>query len=105
MGLANPVRPGVTPVVSTGPQKFDPPTRDIAVGQCKVSSDQPKKKGFRCSSCNAEFEDAGEYRKHCRSDWHNFNLKRKVKSLPPVTEEEHAEIALDVREGFLGVDS
>mmetsp|Transcript_263 Transcript_263/g.701 ORF Transcript_263/g.701 Transcript_263/m.701 type:complete len:369 (+) Transcript_263:87-1193(+) len=65
----------------------------------------PKKKGMRCSSCDAEFEDATEYRQHCRSDWHNFNLKRKVKSLPPVTEEEHAEISLDQREGFLAVDA
>ena len=24
-----------------------------------------------------DFDDAGDYRTHCRSDWHNFNLKRK----------------------------
>mmetsp|Transcript_1074 Transcript_1074/g.2946 ORF Transcript_1074/g.2946 Transcript_1074/m.2946 type:complete len:368 (+) Transcript_1074:64-1167(+) len=65
----------------------------------------PKKKGLRCSSCDAEFEDATVYRQHCRSDWHNFNLKRKVKNLSPVTEEEHAEISLDQREGFLAVDA
>lgn len=66
---------------------------------------QSTKKGMKCSACAAEFEDAGTYRQHCRSDWHNFNLKRKVKSLPPVSEEEYTEISLDAREGFLAVDS
>ncbi|CAE8696187.1 unnamed protein product, partial [Polarella glacialis] len=62
---------------------------------------QPKK-GLSCSACATEFEDAAEYRKHCRCDWHNFNLKRKVKGLASVSEEEYAEISLDQREGFRG---
>ena len=33
-------------------------------------------RGMRCSSCMADFEDAGDYRSHCRAEWHNFNLKR-----------------------------
>mmetsp|Transcript_66087 Transcript_66087/g.166640 ORF Transcript_66087/g.166640 Transcript_66087/m.166640 type:complete len:376 (+) Transcript_66087:119-1246(+) len=66
---------------------------------------QPAKKGLKCSACAVEFEDAGAYRQHCRSEWHNFNLKRKVKNLPSVSEEEYAEISLDVREGFLAVES
>lgn len=63
------------------------------------------KKVMHCSSCTAEFEDPAEYRTHCRSEWHNMNLKRKIKSLPPVTAEEFAEISLDAKEGFLAVDS
>lgn len=69
------------------------------------ASEEPKKKGLKCSSCSAELEDAVEYRKHCKTDWHNFNVKRKVKSLVPVSEEEFAEISLDVSEGFRAVDS
>lgn len=64
-----------------------------------------KQTKMKCSVCGVEFEDAAAYRAHCRSEWHNFNLKRKVKNLPPVTEEEFAEISLDMKEGFLGVDS
>mmetsp|Transcript_913 Transcript_913/g.1795 ORF Transcript_913/g.1795 Transcript_913/m.1795 type:complete len:378 (+) Transcript_913:59-1192(+) len=64
----------------------------------------PVKKGMKCSACAAEFEDANEYRSHCRSEWHNFNLKRKVKGLAPVSEEQYAEIGLDLKEGFHGAD-
>mmetsp|Transcript_125884 Transcript_125884/g.350746 ORF Transcript_125884/g.350746 Transcript_125884/m.350746 type:complete len:345 (+) Transcript_125884:67-1101(+) len=60
--------------------------------------------GPRCSTCSAAFADAQEYRHHCRGEWHTFNLKRKVKGLGPVSEEEFAEISLDVREGFLAVE-
>mmetsp|Transcript_104635 Transcript_104635/g.223647 ORF Transcript_104635/g.223647 Transcript_104635/m.223647 type:complete len:355 (-) Transcript_104635:51-1115(-) len=62
------------------------------------------RKGLRCSNCGVDFEDAAEYRQHCKSLWHNHNLKRKVKSLPPVSEEDFAEISLDMREGFLAAD-
>lgn len=72
-----------------------------AAGEAK----EPPKKTFNCSTCGATFEDVAEYRLHCRSDLHNFNLKRKVKALPPVSEAEFAEISLDTREGFIAVDS
>jgi len=64
----------------------------------------PASKGPRCSTCNLGFEDAADFRAHSKSELHGFNLKRKVKQLPPLNEEEYAEIALDVREGFIGVD-
>jgi len=67
-------------------------------------AEQAKPKGMRCSNCNAEFENAAEYRSHCKSEWHNFNLKRKVKNLTAVTEEEFLEISLDAREGFIAVE-
>jgi ribosome maturation protein SDO1 len=63
-----------------------------------------KPKGMKCSNCEASFEDAAEYRAHCKSEWHNFNLKRKVKNMPRVSEEEFKEISLDAREGFIGVE-
>lgn len=88
-GAANPVA-AVAPRSATAAQ-----TADTAA---------PPKRGMRCSSCNAMFEDAAEYRSHCKGDWHNFNVKRKVKNLPPASEEEFAEISLDAREGFLAMD-
>jgi pre-60S factor REI1 len=39
---------------------------------------------FRCGSCHVFFEDGERQREHYRSDWHRFNLKRKISSLPPV---------------------
>uniref|UniRef100_A0A6U9QUQ6 C2H2-type domain-containing protein n=1 Tax=Picocystis salinarum TaxID=88271 RepID=A0A6U9QUQ6_9CHLO len=44
--------------------------------------------GKRCATCGAIFEDAGKYREHFKGDWHKHNLKRKMKGLPPISEEE-----------------
>lgn len=45
------------------------------------------KKCIKCSTCRAEFTDPNDHRAHCKSDWHRFNLKRKLKSLEPITQE------------------
>ncbi|KAJ3698733.1 hypothetical protein LUZ61_002438 [Rhynchospora tenuis] len=39
-----------------------------------------------CNACNKEFEDEAEQREHYRSEWHRYNLKRKVAGVPSVTE-------------------
>jgi Zinc-finger double-stranded RNA-binding len=31
-----------------------------------------------CNACNKEFEDEVEQKEHYRSEWHRYNLKRKV---------------------------
>jgi len=41
--------------------------------------------GFTCNSCSVAFAGADLQRDHYRSDWHRYNLKRKVATLPPVT--------------------
>lgn len=69
-----------------------------------ASKAEPQKKKMVCSACNTDFEDIAEYRAHCKSEWHNFNLKRKVKGLEPVPDEEFREIALDIKEGLRAVD-
>jgi pre-60S factor REI1 len=43
---------------------------------------------WTCTACRLEFELPGEQKEHFRSDWHRYNLKRKVVELPPVTEEQ-----------------
>lgn len=39
---------------------------------------------FTCISCKVAFGTADAQRLHYRSDWHRYNLKRKVAELPPV---------------------
>ncbi|XP_068647901.1 cytoplasmic 60S subunit biogenesis factor REI1 homolog 1-like [Aristolochia californica] len=39
-----------------------------------------------CNACNSEFSDEAEQKLHYRSDWHRYNLKRKVAGVPGVTE-------------------
>lgn len=42
--------------------------------------------GLTCNACNREFNDDAEQRLHYKSDWHRYNLKRKVAGVPGVTE-------------------
>ncbi|KAL1210443.1 Cytoplasmic 60S subunit biogenesis factor REI1-like protein 1 [Cardamine amara subsp. amara] len=42
--------------------------------------------GLTCNACNMEFEDEAERKLHYKSDWHRYNLKRKVAGVPGVTE-------------------
>lgn len=107
--LAEPAAPAAI-VRPTGgyPASADGATATIAGSQKpEVSPGQPAqaKKVIKCSTCSVEFEDAAEYRQHCRFEWHNYNLKRKVKALPPVSAEEWVEISLDMKEGFRAVDA
>eukprot|EP00922_Rhytidocystis_sp_ex-Travisia-forbesii_P060461 GHVS01089609.1.p1 GENE.GHVS01089609.1~~GHVS01089609.1.p1 ORF type:complete len:429 (+),score=53.95 GHVS01089609.1:82-1368(+) len=77
-----------------------PPLKgDFPVGPAK------KEKVYRCSSCLTELSTATLHRQHCQSGWHLFNLKRKVKQLPPITEQEFDDVSLDRKLGFLSVDS
>lgn len=45
-------------------------------------------KKYTCISCRVAFTDAEIQRNHYKTDWHRYNLKRKVANLPPVTAEE-----------------
>ncbi|XP_065850557.1 cytoplasmic 60S subunit biogenesis factor REI1 homolog 1 [Euphorbia lathyris] len=42
--------------------------------------------GLTCNACNKEFEDDAEQKLHYKSDWHRYNLKRKIAGVPGVTE-------------------
>ncbi|XP_059459797.1 cytoplasmic 60S subunit biogenesis factor REI1 homolog 1 [Corylus avellana] len=42
--------------------------------------------GLTCNSCNQEFNDDAEQKLHYKSEWHRYNLKRKVAGVPGVTE-------------------
>ncbi|KAJ3247181.1 hypothetical protein HDU78_004988 [Chytriomyces hyalinus] len=45
---------------------------------------------FTCLACHVAFRSADNQRDHYRSDWHRYNLKRKVAELPPVSMENFA---------------
>ncbi|KAG0163388.1 hypothetical protein DFQ28_011754 [Apophysomyces sp. BC1034] len=44
----------------------------------------PVSGSYTCISCQVAFDSAESQRIHYRSDWHRYNLKRKVADLPPV---------------------
>lgn len=42
---------------------------------------------FTCINCNVKFHTADIQREHYKTDWHRYNLKRRIADLPPVTAE------------------
>ncbi|KAK2146396.1 hypothetical protein LSH36_611g03035 [Paralvinella palmiformis] len=46
---------------------------------------------FTCITCRVAFHDADLQRNHYKTDWHRYNLKRKVADMPPVTAENFQE--------------
>jgi pre-60S factor REI1 len=52
---------------------------------------------FTCISCHVAFKEAAVQREHYKTDWHRYNLKRKVADLPPVTAEAFQERVLEQR--------
>ncbi|KAI9769155.1 MAG: hypothetical protein M1840_004506 [Geoglossum simile] len=55
-----------------------------------VSSSHP----FTCNTCQVAFRSGELQRGHMRSEWHRYNLKRRVASLPPLASEVFAEKVL-----------
>ncbi|KEP64779.1 UNVERIFIED_CONTAM: rRNA metabolism protein, SBDS family protein [Hammondia hammondi] len=61
----------------------------------RTKEKMPKALAFACRTCQTSFDQAAEYRQHCKSSLHAMNLKRRVKELPPLTEEGWREAQLD----------
>ena len=62
-----------------GSERTNEPKSEVASAQ--GSDTKP------CNTCGGHFT-PGEYRAHFRSDWHRFNVKLKMKGVPPVSEKE-----------------
>lgn len=58
--------------------------------------DSPKC-AFTCINCSVKFANADLQRQHYKSDWHRYNLKRRVSELPPITAEEFQKRVLEIR--------
>lgn len=43
---------------------------------------------YTCNSCAVAFRNSDSQRMHMRSDWHRYNLKRKIADLPPVSSDD-----------------
>ncbi|KAJ1949062.1 pre-60S factor rei1, partial [Dispira parvispora] len=50
---------------------------------------------YTCLACQVAFHSAELQRNHYRSDWHRYNLKRKMAELPPVNAENFAQRVLN----------
>jgi len=50
---------------------------------------------YTCLTCHVSFKDGDLQRQHHKSDWHWYNLKRKVVSLPPLTPDQFKDKVLE----------
>ena len=50
-----------------------------------ASTDVSQTHPYTCNSCMVAFRESDAQRTHMRSDWHKYNLKRRVAELPPVS--------------------
>ncbi len=50
-----------------------------------LGMDTSVQKEHTCSTCSVVFKDTELQREHYKTDWHRYNLKRKVAEMPPVT--------------------
>ncbi|KAL8182736.1 UNVERIFIED_CONTAM: hypothetical protein K2H54_062785, partial [Gekko kuhli] len=60
----------------------------------------PGAASYTCITCRVAFKDADVQRAHYKTDWHRYNLKRKVAEMPPVTAENFQERVLAQRAGL-----
>lgn len=58
-----------------------------------------------CILCSARFPDLQEQRRHVKSDWHNYNLKQKLRGHKLVTEVEFDKLVEDLDESLSGSDA
>jgi hypothetical protein len=62
-------------------------------------------KATSCNLCSLSFATVAEQRNHVRSDLHGYNLKQRIKDLPPVSEAEFEKLIGDLDESISGSES
>ncbi|KAL6247496.1 pre-60S factor rei1 [Rhinocladiella similis] len=62
----------------------------VATAPSDVSQTHP----YTCNSCAVAFRNSDAQRTHMRSDWHRYNLKRRLAELPAVSSEDYNEKVL-----------
>ncbi|KAJ2901628.1 zinc finger protein Yan [Zalerion maritima] len=53
---------------------------------------------YTCNACQVAFRNADIQKAHMKSDWHRYNLKRKVASLPPISSDVFNDRVLQAKE-------
>ncbi|TEY44994.1 hypothetical protein BOTCAL_0338g00110 [Botryotinia calthae] len=62
-----------------------------------VQADTNATHPYTCNTCQVAFRNSDLQRGHMRSDWHRYNLKRRVTSLPPISSEVFTEKVLQAQ--------
>lgn len=95
----------VSPQESTE-AKLPPEAEGSEAAQQFNDDDTPKSKpATSCLLCSAPFSGFYEQRRHVKSDWHNYNLKQKLRGGNSVTEAEFEKLVEDLDESLSGSES
>ncbi|KAG7660960.1 REH1 [[Candida] subhashii] len=62
----------------------------------------PETASFTCNTCGIKFINAELQRQHMKTEWHRYNLKRRVAQLPSISSDTFAEKILHSRQFELG---
>jgi pre-60S factor REI1 len=57
----------------------------------------PETASFTCNTCGVKFINAELQRQHMKTEWHRYNLKRRVASLPSISSELFAEKIISLK--------
>ncbi|KUJ12489.1 uncharacterized protein LY89DRAFT_652956 [Mollisia scopiformis] len=66
-------------------------------GLAAANPDSASTHPYTCNTCQVAFRNSELQRGHMRSDWHRYNLKRRVTSLPPISSEVFTEKVLQAQ--------
>ncbi|MCJ1465530.1 hypothetical protein MMC07_004148 [Pseudocyphellaria aurata] len=76
-----------------------------AAHQVKAEDVPTSKSATSCLLCSASFSVVHEQRRHVKSDWHNYNLKQKLRGGSSITEAEFEKLVEDLDESISGSES
>lgn len=65
--------------------------------QASIHADIQSTHPFTCNTCQVAFRSGDLQRTHMQADWHRYNLKRRVASLPPLSSEIFTEKVLAIK--------
>lgn len=80
--------------MSATPTSGTTPTTTIM--EPNIAIKEGGKGAFTCSSCDAAFEDNEGQRAHMKTPWHVYNLKRRMASLPSLSESVYGKLPVDI---------
>lgn len=93
------------PTVSPPPVDNSPQSSGCAPGKYSVVLSEEGRLSTTCQLCGTLFPSVQEQRLHVKSDWHNYNLKQKLRGAQSVSENDFERLIDELDESISGSDS
>ena len=93
------------PTVLPPPIDNAPQSSEFAPGKTSRVLSEEGRLSMTCQLCEASFPSVQEQRLHVKSDWHNYNLKQKIRGAQSVSEDEFERLVDELNESISGSES